>query len=45
MAEYHLTPAAGRDLEEIWTYTARQWSIEQAHRYTNTLTAVFAELA
>lgn len=45
MAEYRLTPAAERDMEEIWTYTARQWGIEQAHRYTNTLTAAFAELA
>jgi len=23
MAEYRLTPAAERDLESIWTYTAR----------------------
>jgi toxin ParE1/3/4 len=45
MAEYRLAPAAERDLEEIWRYTARQWGIEQAHRYTDTLTAAFAELA
>ncbi len=45
MAEYRLTPAAERDLESIWTYTARQWGIEQAHRYIERMTAAFAELA
>ncbi|MDP3439109.1 MAG: type II toxin-antitoxin system RelE/ParE family toxin [Azonexus sp.] len=45
MAEYRLTPAAEGDLESIWTYTVRQWSIEQADRYIDALTAAFAELA
>ena len=45
MAEYRLTPVAERDLEGIWQYTCRQWGIDQAHRYTDKLTAVFAELA
>lgn len=45
MAEYRLTPAAERDLEEIWQYTREQWSIEQAHRYTDTLIAACAALA
>jgi toxin ParE1/3/4 len=45
MAEYRLTPAAERDLESIWTYTVEQWGIEQANRYTDFLTAAFAELA
>ena len=45
MAEYHLSPAAERDLESIWTYTARQWGVEQADRYTDFLTSAFAELA
>lgn len=45
MAEYRLTPAAERDLELIWTYTARQWGVEQAERYIDQLTASFAELA
>ena len=39
MAEYRLTPAAERDLESIWTYTARQWGVEQAERYIDFLTA------
>ena len=45
MAEYRLTPAAERDLEAIWTYSVRQWGIEQADRYIGYLTAAFAELA
>ncbi len=45
MAEYRLTPAAERDLETIWTHTRQQWGVEQANRYTDTLTAAFAELA
>ena len=45
MAEYRLTPAALRDLESIWTHTLRQWGVDQANRYTDILTAAFAELA
>lgn len=45
MAEYRLTPAAERDLEAIWSHTLQQWGAEQANRYTDILTAVFAELA
>lgn len=45
MAEYRLSPAAERDLESIWRHTVRQWSIAQADRYMDLLTAAFAELA
>lgn len=45
MAEYRLTPAAEHDLESIWIYTVRQWSVEQADRYIDFLTVAFAELA
>lgn len=45
MAEYRLTPAAEGDLEAIWSYTARQWDVAQANRYTDIMTAAFAELA
>jgi toxin ParE1/3/4 len=45
MAEYRLTPAAESDLEKIWTYTHQKWGIEQANRYIDILTTVFAELA
>jgi toxin ParE1/3/4 len=45
MAEYQLTPAAERDLQAIWKYTAAHWGVEQADRYTDHLVVVFAELA
>ena len=45
MAEFRLTPAAERDLEAIWRYAQQQWSVEQADRYTDILTAAFATLA
>jgi toxin ParE1/3/4 len=45
MAEYRLTPAALRDLENIWLYTREQWGAEQADRYTETLVKAFAALA
>jgi toxin ParE1/3/4 len=30
---YLLTPLAERDLEQIWLYTSRTWSAEQADEY------------
>ena len=44
-AEYRLTPAAARDLEAIWLSTVEEWGIDQAHRYTDDLTAAFDQLA
>jgi len=34
---YRLTPAAQNDLADIWLYTAQQWSVTQADRYTDIL--------
>jgi toxin ParE1/3/4 len=34
---YLLSPAARADLDGIWLYSARQWSIEQADKYYNDL--------
>ena len=45
MAEFRLTPAAERDLESIWTYTARQWGQRQADRYIDDLSTAFAQCA
>ncbi len=45
MPEYRLTPAAERDLENIWLYTRQQWGEELADRYTAILANAFAELA
>jgi len=44
-AEYRLTPEAERDMEAIWLYTIEEWGLEQANRYTDELTAAFAQLA
>ena len=43
-AEYRLAPEAKRDLEAIWLYTLEEWGLEQANRYTDELTDVFAQL-
>ena len=45
MAEYRLTPAAEQDLEAIWIHTAQHWSVAQAGRYIDIMTAAFASLA
>jgi len=45
MDEYLLSPAAERDLENIWLYTRQQWSTEQADLYIEILTNAFRELA
>ncbi len=45
MAEYRLSPAAERDLENIWLYTRQQWNSEQADLYITILTNAFTELA
>jgi toxin ParE1/3/4 len=35
MARYRLTNEAVKDLEEIWSYTFKKWSVELADRYYN----------
>ncbi len=35
MAEYIISEKALEDLNNIWIYTAENWSIEQANRYYN----------
>jgi len=45
MTEFRLTPAARRDLEGIWRYSAQQWGTTQAGRYLDTLNAAFESLA
>jgi toxin ParE1/3/4 len=45
MGEYRLSPRAERDLEEIWAYSARRWSVEQADRYANDLIDMIERLA
>lgn len=45
MAEYRLSPKAQRDLDGIFDYTVRQWSLPQALRYTDHIEAACADLA
>jgi toxin ParE1/3/4 len=42
---YQLTPLAEADLEEIWLYTLRTWSLEQADSYHRDLVAALDGLA
>ena len=35
MAEYIISEKALEDLNNIWIYTAENWSVEQANRYYN----------
>ena len=35
MAEYIIREKALEDLNNIWVYTAENWSVEQANRYYN----------
>lgn len=43
--KYVLSPMAERDLEDIWTYTAQEWSVEQAETYTNDIINMFEDIA
>ena len=36
---------AEEDLEDIWTYTAREWSDEQGETYTNDIINMFEDIA
>ena len=44
LTTYRLTPVARNDLEDIWLYTAQQWSMAQADRYTDILEDTFERL-
>ena len=35
MAGYRLTNEAVKDMEDIWAYSYKKWSVEQADRYYN----------
>ena len=45
MRRLRLTPAARRDLDEIWAYTEANWGPTQAERYLRLLQATCADLA
>lgn len=41
---HRLAPLAEGDLEEIWPYTFRQWSLEQADAYHRTIMTAIEDL-
>lgn len=41
---YQLSPAAQRDMEDIWLYSAQKWSLAQADRYTDIIEDTFDRL-
>lgn len=45
MAEYHLSPAAQSDLQQIFDYTLREWGLEQALLYDQKLESACSALA
>ncbi|WP_099186355.1 type II toxin-antitoxin system RelE/ParE family toxin [Sphingobium fuliginis] len=45
MLEHRFSPAAERDLADIWHYINKQWSKEQANRCTLGLKAIGAKLS
>ena len=45
MAEYRLSPAAQRDLGEVFDYSVATWGLAQAMDYTDLIAAACAELA
>lgn len=44
-AAYRLSPRARADLKEIWTFTAKRWTVRQADDYAGVLNAAFEKIA
>ena len=42
---HRLSPLAESDMEDVWTYSAAQWSSVQAEAYTRELLIAFSDLA
>lgn len=45
MKAYRLTPAAQRDLSEIWDFTEGRWDIRQAEKYITEIRAAIERIA
>lgn len=45
MASFELSPEADADLDGIFDYTARLWSVEQGHKYLLQLNACMEQVA
>lgn len=44
MASFELSPEADADLDGIFDYTARQWGVEQGHKYLLQLNACMEQV-
>jgi toxin ParE1/3/4 len=44
MKRYRLSPATEADLDDIWNYTAANWSTEQAEKYVASLFDAFVAI-
>jgi plasmid stabilization system protein ParE len=42
---FEITPAAEKDLADIFTYTENRWGYKQAHRYASLLQQCFYDIA
>jgi toxin ParE1/3/4 len=45
MLKYKLSKSAVKDLNNIWSYTVKKWSLNQADKYYNSLVKVFQDIA
>ncbi|OUS30669.1 hypothetical protein A9Q99_05665 [Gammaproteobacteria bacterium 45_16_T64] len=45
MQNYKLVPAAEKDLEDIWFYTAEEWGLKQADDYIDRMDEAFQLVA
>jgi toxin ParE1/3/4 len=45
MTLYRLTPAAQRDLSDIWDYTEQQWGVVQAEAYVEDIRSAVERVA
>ncbi|OUE18089.1 Toxin ParE1 [Clavibacter michiganensis] len=45
MKRYRLTPAATKDLSEIWDYTEERWDADQAETYIREIGAAIERVA
>ena len=45
MRSYRLSPAAQRDLSEIWDFTEERWSVGQAEKYLDEIRAAIERIA
>ena len=45
MLKYKLSKSAVKDLNSIWSYTFKKWSLNQADKYYDSLIRVFSDIA